>query len=200
MWTAVWTGSIGLAFPTMITSLGRRLPLLLGLMALCIAACSSGSPHATVLTRPSSSLTPTAAASTPAPAPSPTSTAAVEAGLRAWIAAANKAFATGDTTDLRASTDKSCTCLSIAVNIEKAWREGRVRGLTWTLVRLLSIEINSHIATAQYEYAASAYELLKSDGRSTHQLAQRVTVFAQFALHADEWRLWNYTRTKVMDL
>ena len=183
----------------MITSFGRRLPLLLGAMALCVAACSSGSPDAPVLTGPSSSLTSPATVATPSPTPSPTSTAAVEAGLRAWIAAANHAFATGDTADLRARTEQSCTCLSIAVNIEKAWREGRVRGLTWTVDRVLSFEINSHIATAQYEYAATPYDLIKSDGRSTHQ-AQRVTVFAQFVLKADEWRLWNYTRTKVVDL
>lgn len=187
----------GLASPTMITSLGRRLPLLLGLMALCVAACSSGSTRATVLTRPSSSLSPRATEASPSPTPSPASTAAVEAGLRAWIAAANKAFATGDTTDLVASSEKSCGCLKLAKTVEGYWSAGGIRGLTWTLHRLLRIDITYHIATVQFDFDEASYHVIAHGRASSTHVADRITVFSQFALHDGVWRMWNYTQVKA---
>ena len=181
----------------MITSFGRRLPLLLGAMALCVAACSSGSPDAPVLTGPSSSLTSPATVATPSPTPSPTSTAAVEAGLRAWIAAANHAFATGDTADLVAASEKSCGCLKLAKTVEGYWSAGGIRGLTWSLHRLLRIDINYHIATVQFDFDETSYHVIAHGRASSTHVADRITVFSQFALKKGVWRMWNYTQVKV---
>ena len=200
-----WVRVGGLASLTMITSPVRRrrglplfLPLVLGLLAVLLAGCSSGSAHGGVLARPSSSLRVSATASaTPTPAPSPSSAAAVEAGVRAWFAAVNVAFASGDTKALREHTEQTCACLNLARMVEATWAHGEIRGLTWTLSTLHVLRINYHVASVQLDIDETTYQVLESGKHYAPHRADHLVVLSQFALKNGVWRMWNYSQTSV---
>jgi hypothetical protein len=184
--------------PSMIILRRRWLPLLLSLVALSAAACSSGSPGLAVKVRPTTSLTPSAATAfaTATPTPSPTSTAAVEAGVRGWIAAANKAFATGDTKDLREHTARGCGCSRLVRTVEGYWSHGSIRGLVWTLDQVDVIDIHHGVAAVQFTFDGTLYRVVTS-GRTAVNKAKRITVFSQFAMEGGMWRLADYLQDKV---
>ena len=187
----------------MITSLRRRrreLPLLLslalGLLALLLAGCSSGSVHGGVLARPSSSLrvSPTASA-TPTPAPSPSSAAGVEAGVRAWVDAANKAFATGDTTDLRTRTGPGCSCAKLVKTVRGYWSHGSIQGLTWTLHRVHVITVGRGLSAVDFDFDETPYRVVADGQLSPATKATRVSVFSEFQLVGGQWLLAVYNQT-----
>lgn len=184
----------------MITSHGRLLlPLLLCLTGASTVACSSGSPAAGVKAVPSSAVTATklASAGTPSPTPATTSPADVEADVRAWFVAVNRAFSTGDTKDLRQHTELTCGCLKLVRNIENAWSAGQIRGLRWTLGRLDVVYINQHVATVEMSFDETPYEVIAVGSPSSAHKADRITALTRFAFKNDLWRLWTYSQERV---
>jgi hypothetical protein len=181
----------------------RRQPILsliLCLVALGASACSADRPALAADAKSSVKLTPQHLSATPTPSPDPTTSAAVEAGVRAWLAAANQAFATGETSELRHHMEPSCDCLHLLKTVKDYWAAGGIRGLRWTLHRMLSVDINYHIATAQFVFDETSYRVVRSGHLSSIHAADRITVFTQFALKGGVWRLWNYTRVDVTPL
>ena len=174
------------------------MPLALGLLAVLLAGCSSGSVHAGVLAKPSSSLrVPPTSGLTPSLIATPTSTAAVEAGVRDWFAAVNVAFASGDTKALREHTEHACACLNLAHMIEATWAHGEIRGLTWTLSQLHVLRINYHIASVQLDIDETTYQVLESGKHYSPHKADHLVVLCQFAWKNGAWRMWNYSQTSV---
>jgi hypothetical protein len=183
----------------MINLRGRLVPLSLCLVA--VAACSSSSTaSARAAADPSMKQSVSVAPATPTPSPEPTTNAAIEAGLRAWLAAATVAFATGDTTQLVEHTEKTCACLSLVKAVHDAYAHGRIQGLTWTLHKLLGIDVNYHVATVQFSYDETSYQVVTNGKVSPTHYADRITVFSQFAIKKGEWRMWDYSKVSVVRL
>jgi hypothetical protein len=184
-----------------IPSWRRRLPLLVFAVVVgapCVSACSAGSPGLVVRTHPTSVAPPSPTALTPASPPAvPGSSAAVEAGVRDWVVGVDRAFASGDTRDLRAHTEKTCACLNLATHIESYWSGGAIRGLTWTLHRLYVLDVNYHMATVQLDIDETPYQVIRSGRLSATHKADRLTVLSQFALKNGVWRMWSYSQMSV---
>ena len=172
------------------------MPLALGLLAVLLAGCSSGSVHAGVLAKPSSSLrVPPTSGVTPSLIATPTSTAAVEAGVREWLDAANKAFATGDTADLSDRTGPGCTCTKLVKTVKGYWSHGSIQGLRWTLHRVHVITVGRGLSAVDFDFDETPYRVV-TDGRpSPLTKATRVSVFSEFQFVGGQWLLAVYSQT-----
>lgn len=174
------------------------MPPLLSLLALCAVSCSSAGSTFVIRTKPTrpAAVAPTPPSASPLPTTEPTTSADIEAALRRWLAAANKAFATGDTRDLRACTEKKCACVSLAKAVERYWAHGSIRGLTWTLRSVHLVDIRVGLADIQFEFDEPTYWVVRSGRLSSPHRADRVGVLAEFELTHGVWRMLDYTRLK----
>jgi hypothetical protein len=180
-------------------NLRRRLVPLSLLAAVALAACSSSSTaSAPAAADPSIKQSVSVAPPTPTPSPEPTTNAAIEAGVRQWFIAVNKAFTTGDTKALREHTEATCACLNLAREIEKTWSTGRIVGLTWTPIRVHLVDVNYHIATVDFSFDEPSYHVINNGQISRTHRADRISVVSQFALKRGEWRMWNYSQDTVV--
>ena len=127
----------------------------------------------------------------------PTTPADVEQGLRNWIAAANQAFATGDTKALRALSEPKCPCIKIADFARDQWAHGSIHGLVWTLKEIHVIDMRYDLADVQYDYEEPTFWVIASGRRSPSHHADRVTVLSEFQRTSGVWRMAGYIREEA---
>ena len=166
--------------------------------AVALAACSS-SPAASDAASANRTVKQTVSATPPAPTPSPepTTDAAIEAGFRRWLVAANTAFSTGNTKPLADLTAPACTCRRLQQNVRAYWSKGSIRGLTWTIRSYHLVDVRHGLADIQYEVDEPTYWVIDGGHLSSPHRADTISVLAEFQLANGVWRMVDYDQLKV---
>ena len=89
----------------------------------------------------------------------------VEAAVREYVAAANVAMSTGDTTRFRKAVTPECTCLAFADTIERIYESNsRTPEARWIVVNYRGGPSSGSTATGVVAIDASPYSVLGLDG------------------------------------
>jgi len=91
--------------------------------------------------------------------------AEVEATVRAYYAAMDKAIRTGDVTDFNAASTSACVCREFGSAVASVFRTGRTEQAAVDIERLRVVVVHHRVADVDAHVRTSAYRVVHDDGR-----------------------------------
>jgi hypothetical protein len=124
-----------------------------------LAACSDDDP------KPGHVQGPTSASTTSSPSPT-TPEAQIEATMRAYFAAANEMFKTGNVAEIRSFSTDGCSCRQITRRVERVVREGgEYRGTAYLDVRIRVHDVDAATGVAEVTATVPPYTVVSASGK-----------------------------------
>jgi hypothetical protein len=125
-----------------------------------VAGCSDPDQPGTV-----PRTTPTPLTSTPSPTPTSVE-AQLEATIRAYFAASNEMFATGEVSKVREFSGASCPCRRISNNVEKVVSEGgRYEGAAYKVTSVNVHDVAGATAAVEVKADVKPYRVIARSGK-----------------------------------
>jgi hypothetical protein len=128
--------------------------------AVVLAGCSDPDQPGTV-----PRTTPTPATSMPSPTPTSVE-AQLEATIRAYFAASNEMFSTGEVAKVREFSSKSCPCRKISNSVEKVVSEGgRYEGTAYEVTSVNVHDVAGATAAVEVKADVKPYKVIAGSGK-----------------------------------
>jgi hypothetical protein len=144
----------------------------LGAAAILLAGCSGDSGPSPTVASPATSTaqSPTSTSTTSSTATS--RRAEVEAAVRDYYEAMERAVATGDTEEFKRSSSDRCNCRDLVDTVERVFRDGSTENVQLSVSRVSIVSVNNRSALVDTAYSTRAYRVLR-DGEAPVDVPRR---------------------------